>query len=117
MRLERTLRRNFSIFYISKTINLSSFSYKTTVRKEEYSNIESDDQMKVDEEQVYIYRDKAQKLKINNRSTLEVDMRHLFEIDKSYELRKLILGNFYRFSTFLDRAVQDLITKIETIWE
>ena len=116
MRLERTLRRNFSIFYISKTINLSSFSYKTTVRKEEYSNIESDDQMKVDEEQVYIYRDKAQKLKINNRSTLEVDMRHLFEIDKSYELRKLILGNFYRFSPFLDRAVQDLMKEIDPIW-
>ena len=75
-----------------------------------------DDAMKIDDEPVYIYKKQAEKLKINNKTTMIIDLRHFFDYDKNYDSRKYILGNFYRFSPFVDRAVKDVMIDIDAEW-
>ena len=72
--------------------------------------------MKIDDEPVYIYKKQAEKLKINNKTTMIIDLRHFFDYDKNYDSRKYILGNFYRFSPFVDRAVKDFMIDIDAEW-
>lgn len=45
-----------------------------------------------------------------------VDLRHLFEYDKTYELRELILNEFSRFEIYLQRSVEDLMRKMYYDW-
>jgi DNA replicative helicase MCM subunit Mcm2 (Cdc46/Mcm family) len=51
-----------------------------------------------------------------NRRTLYVDLSHLFEFDTNYELRELILNEYYRFQPYLDAAVEEFMRKISFEW-
>lgn len=111
---------------ISKSKCLTSFtskllfdciqcSFRAIVQKDTYL-VGGENDMKVDEEQVYYYRIQAENHMKANIKTLQVDMRHLFEWDKSYELRKVIINEFYRFLPYLERAVKELMEKINNEW-
>lgn len=103
-------------FFTSKTqLYHIQYSFKTIVSKDTYL-VGGDNDMKVDEEQIYYYRVQAEHLMKANLRTLQTDMRHLFEWDKTYELRKVIMSEFYRFNPFLEKAVKELMEKVNNDW-
>jgi hypothetical protein len=59
----------------------------------EYDNDVKDD----DEEPTYFYVAQAEMIKNTNSNTMYVDFRHLFDYDITYDMRELILNEFYRY--------------------
>ena len=72
--------------------------------------------MKVDEEFALIYKKQAELMKNTERRTMEINLRHLFEYDTSYELRDLVINEYVRYEPFLEKSVGDLMKKLFFEW-
>ena len=49
-----------------------------------------------DEEFVLFYVKQAEKMRGNENTTMYINLRHLFEFDRSYELTDLVINEFNR---------------------
>ena|SRR5690349_13727150 len=91
------------------------FRFKISSKSHEYYLLEEEEE-KSDEEFVAIYVKQAELIRTTDRRTMLVDLRHLFEYDKNYELRELIVGEFSRFQPYLEKSVEDLMKKMYFEW-
>jgi hypothetical protein len=76
----------------------SNNSFKTSERVAlSYINDDIENEIKEDaEELVKVYHEQAEILKNTNKDTMYVNIKHLFDYDITYEMRELILNEYYR---------------------
>lgn len=56
--------------------------------------------------EIYVYRDEAEKMMKNKRTTIYVDFRHLIDHAQDFDLAEAVHMDFYKYEPFIQKAVQ-----------